>query len=99
MTPTTAAVMAVSGAVSLRLPWVVSIKGPPIKMKTKLGRKVKKVTMEAAISADANALKCVAPVPNQPPTNPTNVLTITKGPGVVSPKDKASIICVADSHW
>ena len=57
MTPTTAAVMAVRGAVNLRLPCVVSIKGPPIRMKTKLGRKVKKVTMDAAISADANAPK------------------------------------------
>ena len=56
MTPTTAAVIAVSGAVNFRLPWVVSINGPPIKMNTKLGRNVKKVTTDAAISAEDNAL-------------------------------------------
>jgi len=40
MTPTTAAVMPVSGAVNLRLPCVVSISGAPRKIKIKLGRKV-----------------------------------------------------------
>ena len=38
MTPTTAAVMPVSGAVNLILPCVVSINGAPRKIKTKLGR-------------------------------------------------------------
>lgn len=40
MTPTTAAVMAVKGAVKPALLWVVSINGPPASTKMKDGRKV-----------------------------------------------------------
>ena len=38
-TPTTAAVMAVSGAVKWRLPWVLSTKGPPARVNKKRGQK------------------------------------------------------------
>ena len=53
MTPTTAAVMPVSGAVNLRLPCVDSINGPPSRMKKNDGRKVKKVTTVAAAAPDS----------------------------------------------
>ena len=48
MTPTTAAVMAVSGAVNFRLPCVVSTSGPRSRMKMNEGRKVNQVTRLAA---------------------------------------------------
>ena len=48
ITPTTAAVMAVSGAVSLRLFLVDSINGAPTKIKINEGKKVKNVTTQAA---------------------------------------------------
>ena len=47
MTPTTAAVMPVSGAVNLSCPCVVSTSGPPARMKRKLGRNVKNVATHA----------------------------------------------------
>ena len=48
ITPTTAAVIAVSGAVKRRSPCVASISGPPRRMKQNDGRKVKNVTTAAA---------------------------------------------------
>ena len=97
MTPTTAAVIAVSGAFSRRLPCVDSMRGPPARMNTNDGRNVKKVTTHAAAmpvaSGDA-ASACV-----QPPTNPTNATTMMSGPGVVSPSASPSIICGAVSQW
>jgi tetratricopeptide (TPR) repeat protein len=47
ITPTTAAVMPVSGAVNFRSPWVDSTSGAPARMNRKLGRKVKKVATAA----------------------------------------------------
>src|SRR5664279_1631056 len=47
ITPTTAAVMAVSGAVNLSSPRVASTMGPPERMNRKDGRKVKKVATAA----------------------------------------------------
>src|SRR3569623_561212 len=48
MTPTTAAVIAVSGAVKVRAPWVDSTSGPPARMSANEGRKVKQDTTAAA---------------------------------------------------
>src|SRR5712671_2775335 len=47
ITPTTAAVMPVSGALNFRLPCVVSTKGAPMKMKMNEGRNVKYVAVSA----------------------------------------------------
>ena len=47
ITPTTAAVMAVSGAVKCNSPRVASTSGPPTRMKRNDGRKVKKVATDA----------------------------------------------------
>src|SRR5262245_36623981 len=47
ITPTTAAVMAVSGAFNNRRPRLASTNGAPAKMKMNDGRKVKKVTTDA----------------------------------------------------
>ena len=54
MTPTTAAVIAVSGAVNLRLFLVDSIKGAPINIKINEGKKVKNVTIQAAVMPAAS---------------------------------------------
>ena len=55
MTPTTAAVMPVSGAVNRSWPCVVSTSGPPARMKKKLGRNVKYVATQApAMPASAS---------------------------------------------
>ena len=48
MTPTTAAVIAVRGAVNFKSFWVLSTKGPPAKMKINDGKKVNHVTSVAA---------------------------------------------------
>ncbi len=92
MTPTTAAVMAVSGAVNLRSPCVLSTSGPPAKMNRNDGRKVNQVTRTAA-SAPA---KRRASGPNgalpQAPTKPTKATTMISGPGVDSPSARPSII-------
>ncbi len=48
ITPTTAAVIAVRGAVKPNLPCVDSINGPPIRMNRKDGKKVNQVAMHAA---------------------------------------------------
>ena len=98
MTPTTAAVIPVSGAVNRNWPCVVSISGPPARMNRKLGRNVKYVATHApAMPASASESG-----PNsafvQPPTKPTNATTMMSGPGVVSPSASPSIICVGVSH-
>lgn len=54
MTPTTAAVIAVSGAVKRISPCVLSISGPPAKINMNEGRKVNQVTKQAALAADRN---------------------------------------------
>ena len=56
ITPTTAAVIALSGAVSFKLLCDDSINGAPTNIKIKEGKKVKKVTTQAAIMADSNML-------------------------------------------
>ena len=48
MTPTTAAVIALRGAVNPSLPFVDSMIGPPARIKMNDGRKVKNVTIHAA---------------------------------------------------
>ena len=68
MTPTTAAVMAVSGAVNFNWPWVVSMKGPPSRMNRKDGKKVKKVTMQAATAAASGSASGPSTAFVQPPT-------------------------------
>ena len=62
MTPTTAAVIAVRGAVNPSLPWVDSISGPPTKIKKKEGKKVNQVATHAPITPNQNGslapIKC-----------------------------------------
>src|SRR5438132_4238992 len=84
MTPTTAAVIAVSGAVNDSSPCVDSINGPPARMNRNDGRNVKNVTMAAAKAPDQNN---ESPTTRrvQPPTKPTKATTMISGPGVVSP--------------
>src|SRR5574340_332249 len=53
ITPTTAAVMAESGAVNFSSPRVASTSGPPARMKKNEGRKVKKVATAAPASPAA----------------------------------------------
>ena len=98
ITPTTAAVIAVKGAVNFKLFWVDSINGAPIKININDGKKVKNVTKIAAIVADNKALSTPKNGCVQPPTNPTNVTTMISGPGVVSPNAKPSIICAVVSQ-
>src|SRR5450755_4886394 len=76
MTPTTAAVMPVSGAVSRKLPCVDSMKGPPSRMKKNDGRKVKKVTTAAAAAPERNKASLPKMARVQPPTQPTNETTM-----------------------
>ena len=96
MTPTTAALMAASGAVNRRSPRVASTSGAPAKMNTKDGRKVKKVTTRAATtpaaSGDARNGCC------QPPRKPTKLTTMMSGPGVDSPSAMPASICGALSQ-
>ena len=66
MTPTTAAVMAVSGAVNCRFLRVDSMKGPPARMKMNEGKKVNQVTTVAASAPAQNTAPspssaCVCP--------------------------------------
>src|SRR5512144_1119563 len=97
MTPTTAAVIAVNGAVNDRSPCVDSISGPPARMNRNEGRNVKNVTTLAASAPDQNVESgTIARV--QPPTKPTKATTMISGPGVVSPSASPSIICAAESH-
>ncbi len=99
ITPTTAAVIPVSGAVNCRFPCVDSTSGPPRRMKRKDGRNVNKV----ATTAPRQPASASAPGPSaafvQAPTKPTKATTMISGPGVVSPSASPSIICVAVSHW
>src|SRR5512144_1647692 len=93
ITPTTAAVMPLSGAVNRSWPCVDSISGAPARMNKKLGRNVKNVaTVAPAMPASASDS-----APNtcrvQPPTKPTNATTMISGPGVDSPSARPSIIC------
>src|SRR5688572_9743161 len=91
ITPTTAAVIAVSGPVNNRLPRVASTSGAPAKMNMNDGRNVKNVTTNApATPASAGDPAIAAWV--QPPTKPTKVTTMIRGPGVVSPSASPSII-------
>ena len=90
--------MAVRGAVNFSWPWVVSMNGPPNKMNTKDGRKVKKVTTEAARAPDQNSPSAPSIGCSQPPRNPTKATTMISGPGVVSPSARPSIICWALSQ-
>ena len=56
MTPTTAAVMAVRGAVNFKSLWVLSTKGPPAKMNMNEGKNVNHVTSVAANAPARNKL-------------------------------------------
>src|SRR5438445_189610 len=90
ITPTTAAVMPVSGAVNCRLPCVDSTSGPPRRMNRKEGRKVKNV----ATAAPAHPASASASGPStafvQAPTKPTKATTMMSGPGVVAPGGELS---------
>ena len=90
--------MAVSGAVNCSLPWVDSISGPPAKTKMNEGKKVNQVTTVAASAAPQNSACGPSTAWPQPPTKPTNDTTMIKGPGVVSPSARPSIICAALSQ-
>ena len=92
ITPTTAAVMAASGAVKWSLPCVDSTNGPPARMKMKDGKKVNQVTSSAASAAPWNKASGPSTSFVQPPTKATKATTMIKGPGVVSPKASPSII-------
>ncbi len=98
-TPTTAAVTPVSGAVKRRSSRVASTSGPPARMNKKQDRKVKKVATTAP-AAPASSSDCG---PNtwcvQAPTKPTKATTMIRGPGVVSPRPRPSIICGPVSQW
>lgn len=98
MTPTTAAVIAFNRAVNDSLPCFVSIKGAPIKIKIKLGKKVKKVTTVAPVKAETKWAFGPNTCVTHPLTNPTNVTTMMSGPRVVSPTARPSIICCGVSH-
>src|SRR5687767_4991448 len=95
MTPTTAAVIAVSGATSRASSRELSTSGPPAKMKRNDGRKVKKVATHAPMAAAANKASGPSVALVQPPTKPTKATIMISGPGVVSPSASPSIICVA----
>ena len=56
ITPTTAALMAVRGAVKRKLPWVDSMIGAPIRINKKDGKKVNHVTSMAAKAPAKNKL-------------------------------------------
>jgi hypothetical protein len=99
MTPTTAAVMPVSGAVNFRLPCVDSMNGAPIRMKKNDGRKVKNVTTVAATAPESKSESVPKMAWVQPPTKPTKDTTMMSGPGVVSPSASPSIIWVGVSQW
>ena len=99
ITPTTAAVTAASGAVSLRLPRVDSTHGPPARMKINDGKNVNQVATQAASAAPKNSASGPSTCLAQPPTKPTNATMMISGPGVVSPSAKPSIICGVVSHW
>ena len=98
MTPTTAAVIPVKGAVNLTSCLVASTVGPPSKINRKDGRKVKSVATPAPaapakISISGQNISFV-----QAPTKPTNATTIINGPGVVSPNASPSIIWAPLNH-
>ena len=95
ITPTTAAVMAVNGAVKFTLPWVDSTSGQPARMKMNEGRKVNQVTSVAAKAPARNNVSGPNAALAWPPTNPTKATTMMSGPGVVSPNARPSIICAA----
>jgi hypothetical protein len=98
ITPTTAAVMAVSGAVSLASSRVPSTSGPPARMKRNDGRKVKNVATQAPATAAASSASAPSASLVHPPRKPTNATTMMSGPGVVSPSARPSIICAAVSQ-
>ena len=99
MTPTTAAVTAAKGAVSLRLPRVDSTQGPPAKIKTNDGKNVNQVATHAPSAAPKNRASGPITALPQLATKPTKATTMINGPGVVSPSARPSIICGVVSHW
>lgn len=99
ITPTTAAVIAASGAARAGCLRVASTNGAPARMNRNDGRKVKKVATMAPTSAAAASLPGPSMACCQPPRKPTKVTTRISGPGVVSPSARPSIICPAPSHW
>ena len=96
MTPTTAAVIAVSGAVNVSV--VVRRFDQRAAGEDEQERRQEREPRHHARASDAgeqarsgpNSAACV-----QPPTKPTNATTMISGPGVVSPSARPSIICVA----
>ena len=99
MTPTTAAEMAVSGAVMRTSPRVDSTSGPPARMKMKDGRKVNRVATAAPATPASSRADAPNRAPLQAPTKPTKATIMISGPGVVSPSARPSIICGAVSQW
>ena len=98
MTPTTAAVMPVSGAVKCSWPCVLSMNGAPSRMNRNDGRNVKNVTTVAASTPPANERVGPSTCWPQPPTKPTKATTMISGPGVVSPSARPSSICAVVSQ-
>ena len=84
--------MATKGAVNFKSFLVLSTNGPPAKMNMNEGKNVNHVTKVAANAPDQNKLSDPNTALAYPPINPTNVTTMMRGPGVVSPNAKPSII-------
>src|SRR4051812_37834711 len=98
MTPTTAAVMPVSGAVKCGCRCVVSMNGAPTKMNTNDGKNVNQVATVAPVIPESTAESGPNTACVHAPTKPTKATTMISGPGVVSPSASPSIICVGVSH-
>ena len=90
MTPTTAAVMAVSAAVSTALSRSRSMKGAPRKIHRKQGVKVTHVVRSPPSVAANRGDRPLAS--RKAPMKPTNCVTMIKGPGVVSAMPRPSSI-------
>ena len=90
MTPTTAAVTAVSAAPSARLSRSRSMKGAPRKIHRKQGRKVTQVVSSPPRVAASSGGR--PPASRSAPMKPTNCVTMISGPGVVSAMPSPSSI-------
>ena len=98
ITPTTAAVIAVSGAPRRRSSRLASTRGAPARMNPNDGTKVNHTVTRVAARA-AGQLPAVPSRPVfQPPMKPTKATTMIRGPGVVSPSARPSTIWPAVSQ-
>ena len=99
ITPTTAAVMPVSGAVKSQ-PAVRRFDQRTAGENEQEARQKGEERRDAwraatpASASDSGPKSCRV----QPPTKPTNATTMISGPGVVSPSARPSIICAGVSH-